>query len=159
MRLEKLLATDASDRNPGADDRLPRPPAIDPDPDFRRELDRITEQVKAMGLDTQQSLDVMAALIERTLARQSGPMRAAPTPPEGGGPLPDPYTISPEGVGAKRRSPYLDAEGAAAYLGITLNSLYGVVERVHLTPLRGPRRRYRFTTAMLDDYLGRGRTR
>jgi excisionase family DNA binding protein len=52
-------------------------------------------------------------------------------------------------------SPYLDAEGAAAYLGITVSSLYGIVERGHLTPLRGPRRRYRFTKELLDDYLRR----
>lgn len=52
-------------------------------------------------------------------------------------------------------TPYLDAQGAADYLGISLNSLYGVVERNRLVPLRGPRRRYRFTTEMLDRYLGR----
>ena len=50
--------------------------------------------------------------------------------------------------------PYLDAEGVA-YLGITVSSLYGIVERGHLTPLRGPRRRYRFTKELLDDYLRR----
>jgi excisionase family DNA binding protein len=52
-------------------------------------------------------------------------------------------------------SPYLDAEQAAAYLGITVSSLYGIVERGHLIPLRGPRRRYRFTKELLDDYLRR----
>lgn len=57
------------------------------------------------------------------------------------------------------RSPYLDAEQAAAYLGISLKSLYGIVERGHLEPLRGPRRRYRFKATMLDDSLGRGRTK
>jgi helix-turn-helix protein len=51
-------------------------------------------------------------------------------------------------------TPYLDAEGVA-YLGITVSSLYGIVERGHLTPLRGPRRRYRFTKELLDDYLRR----
>ena len=52
-------------------------------------------------------------------------------------------------------SPYLDADQAAAYLGISVSSLYGIVERRHLTPLRGPRRRYRFTRELLDDYLRR----
>jgi excisionase family DNA binding protein len=56
-------------------------------------------------------------------------------------------------------SPYLDADQAAAYLGITLSSLYGIVERRHLTPLRGPRRRYRFTRELLDEYLRRRRER
>jgi excisionase family DNA binding protein len=70
-------------------------------------------------------------------------------------PLAMPDTIPAGGEGGPSRSPYLDAEQAAVYLGVTLNSLYGIVERGHLQPLRGPRRRYRFTTAMLDEYLGR----
>ena len=37
-------------------------------------------------------------------------------------------------------SPYLTAEEAAQYLGIGIKSLYGIVERRHLVPLRGPRR-------------------
>jgi hypothetical protein len=53
----------------------------------------------------------------------------------------------------KRKSPYMDSEVAAAYLGITVKSLYGQVERGHIKPLRGPRRTYRFTVEMLDDYL------
>ena len=32
-------------------------------------------------------------------------------------------------------------------------SLYGLVERKRLTPLRGPRRTYRFTREQLDHYL------
>jgi excisionase family DNA binding protein len=52
-------------------------------------------------------------------------------------------------------SPYLTAEEAARYLGISVKSLYGVVERRHLVPLRGPRRAYRFTTEILDEYLRR----
>ena len=55
--------------------------------------------------------------------------------------------------GEGRTSPYLDAEAAAEYLGINVKSLYGVVERRHLVPLRGPRRSYRFTREMLDEYL------
>jgi hypothetical protein len=50
-------------------------------------------------------------------------------------------------------SPYLNAEEAAAYLGITKASLYGIVERRRIVPLRGPKRTYRFTKRMLDDYL------
>ena len=53
------------------------------------------------------------------------------------------------------RSPYLGAGEAAEYLGITVSSLYGVVERGHVVPLRGPRRSYRFTESMLDEYLKR----
>ena len=52
-------------------------------------------------------------------------------------------------------SPYLTAEEAAKYLGISIKSLYGVVERRHLIPLRGPRRAYRFKVEMLDQYLKR----
>jgi excisionase family DNA binding protein len=55
--------------------------------------------------------------------------------------------------------PYLDAKEAAAYLGTTLSSLYGLVERKQIDPDRGPRRRYRFTTEMLDAYLKRGKKR
>jgi hypothetical protein len=50
-------------------------------------------------------------------------------------------------------SPYLDSRQAADYLGITMDSLYGLVEIGRLAPLRGPRRTYRFTPKMLDDYL------
>ncbi len=53
-------------------------------------------------------------------------------------------------------SPYLNAQDASAYLQITIKSLYGIVERGHLKPLRGPKRQYRFTRKMLDDYLSRG---
>jgi len=63
--------------------------------------------------------------------------------------------MSPSKAMAPKDSPYLDAEQAAAYLGISMTSLYGQVERRHLEPLRGPRRSYRFTTKMLDDYLRR----
>lgn len=51
------------------------------------------------------------------------------------------------------KSPYLNAEEAAAYLGISITSLYGIVERRRIEPLRGPKRTYRFTTDMLDGYL------
>jgi excisionase family DNA binding protein len=52
-------------------------------------------------------------------------------------------------------SPYLTASEAAAYLRITVASLYGLVDRGQIKPLRGPRRSYRFTTAMLDAYVQR----
>ncbi len=63
-------------------------------------------------------------------------------------------TSRPENT-AQYASPYLDTRKAAAYLGVSLGSLYGIVERGQIRPLRGPRRRYRFTAAMLDEYLGR----
>ena len=54
---------------------------------------------------------------------------------------------------AGRKTPYFDSTAAADYLGITEKSLYAIVERKRLTPLRGPRRTYRFTQKQLDDYL------
>ena len=48
---------------------------------------------------------------------------------------------------------YLNAEQAAEYLGCSVKSLYRQVELGKLKPLRGPKRSYRFTTAMLDKYL------
>lgn len=53
------------------------------------------------------------------------------------------------------QSPYLGAEQAAGYLGISVKSLYGLVERRQITPLRGPKRTYRFTEDILHEYLGR----
>lgn len=52
-------------------------------------------------------------------------------------------------------SPYLDSEKAARYLGIDVKQLYRQVELGKLKPLRGPRNSYRFTQAMLDEYLGK----
>lgn len=101
------------------------------------------------------SPEEVRALIERLVTHHPISLTAAPTPPEEGRALPDSHTISPEGPGTSVPSPYLDAEEAAAYLGVSLSSLYGIVERGRLVPLRGPRRRYRFTTAMLDEYLRR----
>jgi excisionase family DNA binding protein len=51
------------------------------------------------------------------------------------------------------KTPYFDSTAAADYLGVTEKSLYGLVERKRLTPLRGPRRTYRFTREQLDHYL------
>ncbi|MGA2796110.1 MAG: helix-turn-helix domain-containing protein [Thermoguttaceae bacterium] len=48
---------------------------------------------------------------------------------------------------------YIDSKQACDYLGITESSLYGLVERKRIIPLRGPRRSYRFTKAQLDNYL------
>lgn len=53
-------------------------------------------------------------------------------------------------------TPYLNAEESAAYLRLeTVKALYGLVERRRLIPLRGPRRRIRFTKDMLDQYMRR----
>ena len=54
---------------------------------------------------------------------------------------------------ADTQRPYFDSRAACNYLGITEQSLYGLVERKRLAPLRGPRRTYRFTRKQLDDYL------
>jgi excisionase family DNA binding protein len=54
-------------------------------------------------------------------------------------------------------SPYLNAQEAASYLGVTLKAMYGYVERGRLKPLPGTRR-YRFTRDQLDEFL-RGRNR
>lgn len=53
-------------------------------------------------------------------------------------------------------SPYLDAEQAAAYLGITVAALRSRVQRGELRPLRhkrGSPRQYRFTVEILDAYM------
>ena len=52
-------------------------------------------------------------------------------------------------------SPFFDSEKAAQYLGIDVKQLYRQVELRRLKPLRGPRNSYRFTKAMLDEYLGK----
>ena len=48
---------------------------------------------------------------------------------------------------------HFDRAQAADYLGITAASLYGLVERKRIVPLRGPRRTYRFTKEQLEKYL------
>lgn len=61
-----------------------------------------------------------------------------------------------DGAGRGREShgpsPYLDAEQAAAYLGVTIKSLYGLKERGRLKSLPGSRR-LRFTIEMLDRFM------
>ena len=54
---------------------------------------------------------------------------------------------------AQTPAAYFDSQAASDYLGITAASLYALVERNRLKPLRGPRRTYRFTQAQLDEYL------
>jgi excisionase family DNA binding protein len=49
--------------------------------------------------------------------------------------------------------PFFDSSAACNYLGITEQSLYDLVGRKRLIPLRGPRRTYRFTRQQLDEYL------
>jgi excisionase family DNA binding protein len=48
---------------------------------------------------------------------------------------------------------YLDCVQAANYLGVTRKSLYGLVERGRLKPLRGPRNKLLFTRELLDAYV------
>jgi excisionase family DNA binding protein len=57
------------------------------------------------------------------------------------------------GAAPAAESKYLDCQRAADYLGIKKSQLYDQVASGNLTPLRGPRNVYRFTTAMLDEYL------
>lgn len=73
------------------------------------------------------------------------------------GGMPAPLSASDIISSPAKESPYLDAKEAASYLGTTVSSLYGLVERRQIDPMRGPRRRYRFTKQMLDEYLKRGR--
>jgi excisionase family DNA binding protein len=53
------------------------------------------------------------------------------------------------------QSPYLNAQEAAAYLRVSLKSLYSQVERGNLKSGRGPRRRLLFKKDMLDRYVQR----
>ena len=112
-----------------------------------------------MGLDSRTSVDVMESMIVSSLARSGWPPAGLPPSRGSATGLPDVGTIPAGGMTPNGGSTYLDAGDAAAYLRITMKSLYGIVERGHLEPLRGPRNRYRFTAAMLDDYLARGRER
>jgi hypothetical protein len=58
-----------------------------------------------------------------------------------------------ECLAALPQSPHLDSQRAADYLGISVKSLYSQVELGRLTPMRGPRNAYRFTTKQLDAFL------
>ena len=55
----------------------------------------------------------------------------------------------------KDSSPYLDTEGAAAYLGITTEALRGIVKRGSLRGFQpdGAHTRLYFSNSMLDDYV------
>jgi excisionase family DNA binding protein len=53
------------------------------------------------------------------------------------------------------QSPYLNAQEAAAYLRVSLKSIYAQVDRGNLKPGRGPRRRLLFKKDMLDRYVQR----
>jgi excisionase family DNA binding protein len=53
------------------------------------------------------------------------------------------------------QSPYLNAQEAAAYLRVSLKSLYAQVERGNLKPGRGPRRRILFKKEVLDRFVQR----
>jgi excisionase family DNA binding protein len=99
-----------------------------------------------LGSETLDCLRRLTAVLEGTWDQP-------PTPTQHGS-VPKTDTIP-----CPKESPYLDAKEAAIYLGTTLSSLYGVVERKQIEPKRGPRRRYRFTKQMLDGYLNRGKKR
>jgi excisionase family DNA binding protein len=68
------------------------------------------------------------------------------------GNLPIPSTPVAESTRRKIESPYLNAQEAADYLGMTVKALYGHVERRKLRPMRGYRK-YRFTTEQLDAFM------
>jgi hypothetical protein len=119
-------------------DRLSRSPAS--------ELNDFTDAVRRPGTQ---------ALNEHALGRQPDAQHVDPTDARIVPSLDGPDRMQSSESEPMRLSPYLDAKGASAYLGITLDSLYGIVERGSLVPLRGPKRRYRFTEAMLDEYLRR----
>lgn len=155
-----MLHSDRSKPN----DRPPRPSLQDIIPVLINRIDRLLDSLDAFQPLTPGHEPVVperpgqfnhgGASPGLPAGRKMSTMSSSPTGLGDTTPLPDCRRIPPEGE--QSRSPFLDSDGAAAYLGITLKSLYGVVERGHLRPWRGPRRRYRFTEAMLDDYLARG---
>jgi excisionase family DNA binding protein len=100
-----------------------------------------------------EALERLSSLRRSSGARHSDDPNPAGQPRDA---LAPPNTISRRPAEAGPHSPYLDSEQAAAYLGTSVKSLYGLVERRRLRPLRGPRRRYRFTTEILDEYLRGG---
>ena len=104
--------------------------------------------VVELGQETLKRLDRLLVVLESGVSQDKLPQAQG---------LTHPLTLTsdetPSGHPQKGTSPYLNAEAAAEYLGINVKSLYGVVERRHLVPLRGPRRSYRFTKEMLDEYL------
>jgi excisionase family DNA binding protein len=67
-----------------------------------------------------------------------------------------PATIKPARPEPPRKpsipSPYLDAQQAADYLGMTVKALYGHVDRRKLRPMPGYKK-YRFTKEQLDAFL------
>jgi hypothetical protein len=63
-----------------------------------------------------------------------------------------PEAPRPNPARPKIESPYLDAQQAADYLGMTVKALYGHVERRKLLPRPGYKK-YRFTREQLDAFL------
>jgi hypothetical protein len=63
-----------------------------------------------------------------------------------------PEAQKPDPARPRIESPYLDAQQAADYLGMTVKALYGHVERRKLQPLPGYKK-YRFTRDRLDAFL------
>src|ERR1700677_2958655 len=80
------------------------------------------------------------------------PGEAKPEAANLAGPRPEPVSRKAEPSRPKIQSPYLDAQQAADYLGITVKALYGHVESRKLRHLPGYRR-YRFTREQLDAFL------
>ncbi len=100
------------------------------------------------GLD----LGALVAVIAKSLEKIATRLPQDQQPEQSNGAAANVQTKLPQ---PKRKSPYMDCEEAADYLGISAKSLYGQVERRQIIPLRGPRRTYRFTPKMLDEYLRR----
>lgn len=66
-----------------------------------------------------------------------------------------PLTIARPAETEQPQSPYLNAQEAAAYLRVSLKSLYSQVERGNLKPGRGPRRRILLKKETLDRFVQR----
>jgi len=116
-------------------------------PTTLKELARITMALEMILTECRRFAD-SAHFAQPVLASPCGIL-----PSEG---LPGGVLLADQGRESERsKSPYLDAKEAAEYLGTTVKSLYGLVERRRMVPLRGPRRTYRFTKELLDDYLKR----
>lgn len=107
---------------------------------------RVMQVQVSFGNEILSLLRRLVETFEHRVEETSSPVESLPLPPVGS-------------ISSLTTSPFLDAKQAAMYLGTTVSSLYGLVERKQIEPMRGPRRRYRFTKEMLDEYLKRGKRR
>lgn len=57
------------------------------------------------------------------------------------------------------RGQLLKAREAARYLGVSLNTLYRMEQKGHLSPFRTPGGHRRYSLEMLDRYLEQSRSR